>query len=432
MTGCRLGELTGARVRDLDPSRSDLKVAGKTGGREVHLAPPALRLLEKLAARQAAARSSVLDSSRRAMGRGPAQAPVRRRRGKGRAGSRGDLLQPSACKRHPDAQGRRADASGCGAPWHQWPHDRGELRQVRPVRPRQVRVHGGARVAPSVRRRQGRPAPLRRRGLMLTIRDWRGTKEGRVTLQAFPGKKLRELADIIEPRPGFRDAAARRRFATDVRHWAYFWLCQEAATSACRPSRRPRPSGATPCGSWAARRPRWRSARRRCASSCTGCRTERGTCLRPPWALRPLSAARRRSPGWSRTRGGGRRLRRAAGLGRPSHRGCQPACDPGRCGRAGCGPGRPGSAPGQAGPKPGRRDPDLAQIWLDATGHAPTRSWNEYRGERYGAFPDLCLRCDRAPLARGGKVDGLIDEVCSEFRSRSGNSCLIREHSGCS
>jgi integrase len=50
MTGCRLGELTGARVRDLDPAAATLKVAGKTGGREVHLAPLELRLLRRLAA----------------------------------------------------------------------------------------------------------------------------------------------------------------------------------------------------------------------------------------------------------------------------------------------------------------------------------------------------------------------------------------------
>jgi integrase len=42
--------LTGARVRDLDRAAATLKVAGKTGGREVHLAPPTLRLLDGLAA----------------------------------------------------------------------------------------------------------------------------------------------------------------------------------------------------------------------------------------------------------------------------------------------------------------------------------------------------------------------------------------------
>jgi integrase len=50
LTGCRLGELTAARVRDFDLAAATLKVAGKTGGREVHLAPAALRLLERLAA----------------------------------------------------------------------------------------------------------------------------------------------------------------------------------------------------------------------------------------------------------------------------------------------------------------------------------------------------------------------------------------------
>jgi integrase len=49
MTGCRLGELTSARVRDLDIVVAALKVTGKTGAREVHLAPDALLLFKKLA-----------------------------------------------------------------------------------------------------------------------------------------------------------------------------------------------------------------------------------------------------------------------------------------------------------------------------------------------------------------------------------------------
>jgi integrase len=48
-TGARLGELTGARVRDLDPDAATLRVAGKTGGREIHLSPGALDLCRRLA-----------------------------------------------------------------------------------------------------------------------------------------------------------------------------------------------------------------------------------------------------------------------------------------------------------------------------------------------------------------------------------------------
>lgn len=50
LTGCRLGELTGAQVRDLDLAAATLKVSGKTGSREVHLAPDALLLLKRLSA----------------------------------------------------------------------------------------------------------------------------------------------------------------------------------------------------------------------------------------------------------------------------------------------------------------------------------------------------------------------------------------------
>jgi integrase len=48
-TGARLGELTGARVRDLDRDHATLHVSGKTGSRDVHLAADALALLKRLA-----------------------------------------------------------------------------------------------------------------------------------------------------------------------------------------------------------------------------------------------------------------------------------------------------------------------------------------------------------------------------------------------
>jgi integrase len=48
-TGARLGELTSARVRDFDPVTATLRVRGKTGGREVHLAEAAVKLLRRAA-----------------------------------------------------------------------------------------------------------------------------------------------------------------------------------------------------------------------------------------------------------------------------------------------------------------------------------------------------------------------------------------------
>jgi integrase len=48
-TGARLGELTSARVRDLDRDDATLHVSGKTGSRDVHLAADALALLKRLA-----------------------------------------------------------------------------------------------------------------------------------------------------------------------------------------------------------------------------------------------------------------------------------------------------------------------------------------------------------------------------------------------
>jgi integrase len=48
-TGARAGELTNARVRDFDRVAGTLHVTGKTGGRDVHLAPSALALVKRLA-----------------------------------------------------------------------------------------------------------------------------------------------------------------------------------------------------------------------------------------------------------------------------------------------------------------------------------------------------------------------------------------------
>jgi integrase len=48
-TGARSGELAGARVRDFDRDEATLHVTGKTGSRDVYLAPPALALAKRLA-----------------------------------------------------------------------------------------------------------------------------------------------------------------------------------------------------------------------------------------------------------------------------------------------------------------------------------------------------------------------------------------------
>lgn len=48
-TGARLGELTGAKVRDLDLGARTLRVTGKTGSREIHLSDGALTLCRQMA-----------------------------------------------------------------------------------------------------------------------------------------------------------------------------------------------------------------------------------------------------------------------------------------------------------------------------------------------------------------------------------------------
>ena len=46
---------------------------------------------------------------------------------------------------------------------------------------------------------------------MMTIRDWRGNKEGSAALRAFPGRKVRELAALVDRE--LRRPATRRVFA---------------------------------------------------------------------------------------------------------------------------------------------------------------------------------------------------------------------------
>ena len=49
LTGARTGELTGAEVRDLDLESATLRVAGKTGARDIHLDASALALCRQMA-----------------------------------------------------------------------------------------------------------------------------------------------------------------------------------------------------------------------------------------------------------------------------------------------------------------------------------------------------------------------------------------------
>ena len=63
---------------------------------------------------------------------------------------------------------------------------------------------------------------------------------------------------------------------------------------------------------------------------------------------------------------------------------------------------------------------DLGWIWLDATGHAPTQSWDDYGNKRSGPFRAFVYAAIAPLWSEAESVDGLIDGVCIEFRSRSG------------
>jgi hypothetical protein len=255
---------------------------------------------------------------------------------------------------------------------------------------------------------------------MLSIREWRGTKEGRVTLQAFPGKKMRELANIIEPRPGFRDAAARRQFAINVRHWAYFWLCQEdryqrLPSKPTTPALR-RDALRTLGGEAASIAKRTKALCNQLHGMPDGARDLLATSIGPATFIggtSPFSSLEPDARRWAEGLGALRALdgplteaaSRLAILAAAAERAADLAHQAVRRGR-------PDRSLGVV-------IHNLAQIWLGATGRAPTRSWNEYRGERYGAFPDFVYAAIAPFWPEAEKVDGLIDEVCSEFRSRS-------------
>ena len=244
---------------------------------------------------------------------------------------------------------------------------------------------------------------------MLTVRDWRGTKEGRAALQAFPGKKLRELAALVEPRPGFRDAAARRRFATDVRLWAHRWLCQE------RRYKRWQPKPTTPT----IRRDNLRRLARDAKSAAKRTAASRERLRTLPDGARDLLATMTDTPAKARRR----KASPFAGLSPEARRWAESldalgaleghlAVAAGRLAALAVAAERAADSAHEA-VRPGAPDRslggpirDLAQIWLDATGHAPTRTWNEYSGKRSGPFPAFVYAAIAPLWPEAGTVDG--------------------------
>ena len=216
---------------------------------------------------------------------------------------------------------------------------------------------------------------------MMTIRDWRGTKEGRAALRAFPGRKVRELAALVEPRPGFRDAAARRRFATDVRLWARLWLYQE------HHHKRRRPKSTTPslrrdglkklANEAALVAKRTSALREQLHQLPAGARDLLATTMDPAGFGDDVSLMAGLAPDAGRWAAGQGALRALdTPLGEAAHRLVALAAAAERA----AGLAHEAVRRGAPARSLGAPIKDLAQIWLDATGRAPTRSWDEYRG----------------------------------------------------
>ena len=93
---------------------------------------------------------------------------------------------------------------------------------------------------PGIGRRAGALTPSRLPAAwwaaMPTIREWRGTPEGRCTLEMFPGRKVRELAAIVAGKR-FRNETAALEFPTRLRYWALLCLSEEGRFKSSRPKR---------------------------------------------------------------------------------------------------------------------------------------------------------------------------------------------------
>ena len=160
-TGARLGELTGARVRDLDADAATLRVAGKTGRREVHLVPEALAVCRELAS----GRPPDAHLFATAEGRLDAELPhpaIRRRRRRRRPRPGGHVLRFKAQLRQPGAQGGRPGEGRRGPLRDLAGDDRAALQQVPRRGPQALR--GAGRAAPAARDRHSRAAGQARGG----------------------------------------------------------------------------------------------------------------------------------------------------------------------------------------------------------------------------------------------------------------------------
>ena len=237
---------------------------------------------------------------------------------------------------------------------------------------------------------------------MPTIREWRGTPEGRCALEMFPGRKVRELAAIVAGRR-FRNETAALEFPTRICYWALLCLSEEGRFKSSRPKR---PSSAS-------RRDelldisrlagdifcRANELRDRLRALPLQSRIEFGIASHPHDlttfdGLLAATATRKFLDMDQSAKSAAEKISRGVRSGKPERALKRPLLQ-------------------------------LAHIWKDATGHQPTVSISpttRKRGGRFKKFAHAAI----APLWPGaGSIDGLLQEVCTEFRRCPRITCFL-------
>jgi hypothetical protein len=219
-------------------------------------------------------------------------------------------------------------------------------------------------------------------------------------LKAFPRRKVKKIARLIDEGPGFQNAAAQQRFAQRLRAWAYVMFSCNFT-----PPRRPAPET--------------RKALRAIARAAE--KLERQVRLLPEpgrtmlmdslpvghsdLQIRPMHVAahnKRRRESVVRDI---RQIDMVNELRRLAEGANQAACFQAARG-----------APGNPYRQPLR---GLATIWQLHTGERPTVPRDPYDDScRYGPFRDFAYAALTAVWPDIGSVDGLLDEICTEFAAR--------------
>ena len=255
---------------------------------------------------------------------------------------------------------------------------------------------------------------------------WRAAPDGRDALRAFPGRKIRELAAIIEAGPGFSGMDERHAFPYFIRLWARGWFSVESEPPKARPLEQREALAAVQKAAEAlhqavgalpkeamdllTHRLTWRP----------GLPTELiFTEMNPASKLEDYPPELREDILRIEKTMQAEAVRRLTAKALPSELARLAAA----AGRARVAIKVPGGRPQRS-----YREPieDLAGIWMSATGERPTITYDPYRRRRSGAFRDFVYAASKPVFPAMGSVDKLIEEACRACRE----VCTERQQRG--